>query len=118
MRIGHSIMTDSRTCPKCSAEVPKDQILCPKCNQKFGYSNRELSHEEAAFEIEFECRNCGNDWSHKFAEGDRVFDHSQHRNTHRTRGIEITVNEGNYGLWCPVCDQDNQIYSTDRTPVK
>lgn len=110
-------MDDKRIYPECGGELFTGEPRCSECGHRFDHGNRDVPDEEAAFEVEFLCKNCGHDWWYSFVAGDDVFDHSEHPETTSARGIDISTEEGTYGVWCPVCDRDNQIFTGERNPL-
>ena len=73
----------------------------------------------SAFEIEFECENCGNEWTDEFNEGELV----KQNITSTERGMSIYTSskfgrqEYQDNVKCPVCETYQKVQSVNRSPI-
>lgn len=121
-------MEREHQCPKCGAKVNFGYRDCTECSHTFAYDEeRNLENETPAFLVEFECGNCGREWSHKFKAKDEVH---QLEETGTGRGVDVRVSQiSKYeedqaetmyrtrAILCPTCDTENQVMAVNREPI-
>lgn len=71
------------------------------------------------FQVEFECLNCGHQWTDGFNEKELVRHNSMSKkkrvSIYKTSEFGTPEHKGNVG--CPVCETYEKIRTIDRSPV-